>query len=998
MRYAEVAVNVPIYPYGRKQDIAGESPTDVRERLQRTFHYAVPAEWEERLRPGQLVQVPFGKGPAQGIVVALSDSSPVPETRYLTAILEEQPAVTPAQIALARWISQEYLVPLFAALQLMLPPGLPQRARLRVRWTGPDELPPDLRPAERRLAELLREQGELSGEELSRHIPEAQWRRAVTSLASRGLVYAGAQLAAPRVRPVFDRMVQSKVQNPRQALLSSSLGRDSAPARFLQALIASPDPLPELEAICEQAGCTLQTARSLEQKGLIRILPAQTLVRPTPAEHLPADWESTLRSASLVKGMQALLQRPESASPLPITEACRLTGLTRPQLRRLVDRGLVTLIEQPAFVALAVEPAAAEEALLDLRGLRKYLPALEFLAREGKPVWIGAVYAETGADAGILRRLAEAGLIQMEEQERRRDPLAGMALSPDQPPRLTPDQERVWRAVEGALEAGRREVFLLHGVTGSGKTEIYLRALAKVLEAGRQAIVLVPEISLTPQTIRRFAARFPGRVTTLHSELSAGERYDQWRRIRDGEVDIVIGPRSAVFAPLPRLGIIIMDEEHEAAYKSESMPTYHARDAALQRAAIENCPVILGSATPSLESYYRALQGEFRLLELPQRVMGHARQIAEQQERLHIPPERARAHPLGPEYEEACFIELPQVEVIDMRHELRAGNRSIFSRRLQEALRQVLERGEQAILFLNRRGMATVVSCRDCGYVVRCERCSVPMTYHEGSRLLICHHCNHRTPAPVECPSCRSRRIRYLGMGTERLESALQELFPGVRTLRWDRDVTGAKGAHERILDQFSAGRADVLIGTQMIAKGLDLPLVTLVGVVLADTALYLPDFRAAERTFQLLVQVAGRAGRSILGGRVIVQTYTPEHYSIQRAAEHDFAGFYREELAFRQQQGYPPFCRLAALRFAHRDAGRAQSEAERVHRLLGDYLRRQGFRDVELSGPVPCFFARVRGAYRWQIIVKAREPAEIFRGFPLPSGWRLDIDPVSLL
>ncbi|MGQ9516219.1 MAG: replication restart helicase PriA [Anaerolineae bacterium] len=998
MRYAEVAVNIPAYPYGRKKDISGESPTDVWDRLLRTFHYAIPGEWQDRLRPGQLVQVPFGKQPAQGIVVALADSAPVSETRYLTAILEEQPVVTPAQIALARWISREYLVPLFTALQLMLPPGLPQRARLRVRWTGPDELPPDLRPAERRLAELLQERGELSSEELSRHIPEKQWRRAAVSLATRGLVYAGVQLTPPRVRPVFDRMVWTQVSDPRRALLSSALGRDTAQARFLHALALSTDPLPELETLCANAGCSPQVARSLEQKGLIRILPAQTLVRPTPLEHLPENWESNLRSKPMAKGMQALLQRPEPAAPLPLEKACQLAGLTRPQLRRLAELGLVTIIEQPALVALAVGEAAVEEALLELKGVKKYLPALEFLVREGRPVWVGAVYAETGANAGIVRELAEAGLIQIEEQERWRDPLAQWAPTLDRPPRLTPDQERVWQEIEQALEAGRREVFLLHGVTGSGKTEIYLRALAKVLEAGRQAIVLVPEISLTPQTIRRFAARFPGRVTTLHSELSAGERYDQWRRIRDGEVDIVIGPRSAVFAPLPRLGIIIIDEEHEAAYKAEPMPTYHARDVALQRAGIENSPVIMGSATPSLESYYRALRGEFRLLELPQRVMGHARQIAQQQERLHIPPERAHAHPLGPEYAEACFIELPAVEIIDMRHELRAGNRSIFSRRLQDALRQVLERGEQAILFLNRRGMASIVSCRDCGYVVRCERCSMPMTYHEGSRLLVCHHCNHRMPAPAQCPSCGSRRIRYLGMGTERLESALQELFPGVRTLRWDRDVTGTKGAHERILDQFSAGGADVLIGTQMIAKGLDLPLVTLVGVVLADTALYLPDFRAAERTFQLLVQVAGRAGRSILGGRVIIQTYTPKNYSIQRAARHDFAGFYQEELAFREQQGYPPFCRLAALRFAHRDPGRAQAEAERVHRLLGDYLRRQGFRDVELSGPVPCFFARLRGAYRWQIILKAGDPAEVFRGFPLPAGWRLDIDPVSLL
>lgn len=921
MRYAEVAVNVPTYPYRSRQRPA---PDDVREELTRTFHYAIPTEWEGRLRIGQLVQVPFGKRQVQGLIVDMADTSPVEAPRYVSDVLDEAPALTPAAIHLARWISRFYLTPLFSAIQLMLPPGLQQQSRLAVRWTWEGALPPDLTKAERRLAEILSEKGELHAGQLNRLMDEASWRKAVKSLAARGMVQAGARLLPPRARTQSDRFVRLPAGDARRALIHSSLGRRTHQSRLLEALLDAPPAGVPLATVCEEVSCPQGTAAALEKKGLARI--------------------------------------------------------------------------EDGRLALAVPPAKAERALVDMRGLHRYLAVLELLTRAGEPVWVGAVYAETGADAALLRRMERAGLIVFGEQERVRDPLEGMVVPPDHPPRLTPDQQGIWEEIEGTLREKTPAVFLLHGVTGSGKTEIYLRALESVLGAGRQAIVLVPEISLTPQTIRRFAARFPGRVTTIHSGLSLGERFDQWRQIRDGRVDIVIGPRSAVFAPLPRLGIIIIDEEHEDSYKSERMPAYHARDVALERARLEGCPVIMGSATPSLESYYRAQCGEYRLLELPKRVMGHARAIEEQRRRLHIPPARTAVQEAGPELEEARFIHLPAVEVVDMRHELRAGNRSIFSRSLQRALREVLERHEQAILFLNRRGSATVVSCRDCGYVVRCERCSVPLTYHAGADQLVCHHCNFHTPPPRACPQCGSRRIRYLGTGTERVESALGEVFPGVRTLRWDSDVTTKRGAHEQILDRFIAGEADVLIGTQMIAKGLDLPLVTLVGVVLADTSLYLPDFRAAERTFQLLAQVAGRAGRSILGGKVIVQTYTPEHYSIQFAAAHDFAGFYERELAFRRETGYPPFSRLAVLRYAHRDIRRAQTEGERVRYRLDAYLQEGGVRDVDVIGPVPCFFSRVRESYRWQIILKCADPSEVLAGFPLPSGWRLDIDPTSLL
>lgn len=928
MKYAEVVVNVPIHRYGssRRRD-AVDQPVDVRDSLLQTFHYAIPREWEPRLAPGHLVQVPFGKQDVQGIVVALHDASPVADTRYLAAVVDEQPVVTPAQIDLARWVSRHYLAPLFTVLQQMLPPGIEQRSRLVVRWTGSAEIPSDLPAEANRLATLLRDKGPLRSDQLNRRLPDIDWRKAVEILRMHGLAHAATQLIPPRIRVKVEQRVRLTAIEPCGALLASSLGRKSKQADLLRYLLQLKDTSPDVEVACRTVGCSTAVARSLEARGLVQI----------------------------------------------------------------GGSGLLTL---------SCQPQQAEEAIIAMRGLDKRLRVLEFLGAEGEAVWVGALYAETGSNAAMLRELAAAGLVALTEQEQIRDPLADLQYVPDHAPRLTPDQETVWRQIEGSFsdQPADSDVFLVHGVTGSGKTEIYMRALDRVLAARRQAIVLVPEISLTPQTIRRFSARFPGRVTTIHSKLSLGERYDQWRQIRNGQVDIVIGPRSAVFAPLPRLGVIVVDEEHEDAYKSDWTPAYHARAVALARGRLEKCPVIMGSATPSLETYYAAQSGAYRLLELPKRVMGHARQIEAQSRRFHIAPDRQVTRPMGPGYDEARCIDLPDVNVVDLRAELRAGNRSMFSRALQAGLRHVLERNEQAILFLNRRGTATVVSCRDCGYVVKCPRCDAPLTYHGSSAKLVCHHCNHRQAAPAECPECGGRRIRYLGTGTERVEETLQELFPTVRTLRWDRDVTGAKGSHEAILDRFMAGESDVLIGTQMIAKGLDLPLVTLVGVVLADTGLFLPDFRAAERAFLLLTQVAGRAGRSILGGHVVIQTYNPEHYSIQFASRHDFAGFYHEELSRRRELDYPPFSRLAVLEYAHKNPQTAQAQTERLARHLRAYLESAAPDGAWIAGPAPCFFPRVREKYRWQIILRTLDPTDVLAGFPMPAGWRVDIDPLSLL
>ena len=526
--------------------------------------------------------------------------------------------------------------------------------------------------------------------------------------------------------------------------------------------------------------------------------------------------------------------------------------------------------------------------------------------------------------------------------------------------------------------------FLLHGVTGSGKTEIYLHALDETLKRGRQAVVLVPEIALTPQTIRRFAARFPGQVTVWHSELGDGERFDVWRRVRTNHpaAQVVVGSRSALFLPFPDLGLIVLDEEHESSYKQERTPRYHARTVALELGRLSRAPVLLGSATPALETYYAARRGEMRLLTLPQRVLGHRDQDAEP--RSLFTPE--------------VSVELPPVRIVDMRQELRAGNRSMFSRALSAGVTQALAAGQQVILYLNRRGTATFVMCRDCGHVETCARCASPLTLHGANEYLLCHHCNRRYPPPTVCPDCGSKRIRYFGSGTEKVEEAVRAEFPGARTLRWDRDVTGAKGSHDAILDKFVAHEADVLIGTQMIAKGLDLPLVTLVGVVAADMGLFLPDFRSAERTFQLLTQVAGRAGRSALGGEVIVQSYHPEHYAIVAAGHHDYEGFYRQEMNFRREQGYPPFRRLARLVQHNSKREKAQSAALEMTEILRSEVARRDLEGVTLIGPAPCFFHRQRNEYRWQIVICMADPAALLRQIPLAPGWRLDIDPMDLL
>ncbi len=567
-----------------------------------------------------------------------------------------------------------------------------------------------------------------------------------------------------------------------------------------------------------------------------------------------------------------------------------------------------------------------------------------------------------------LQTLVREGLITIEEKEIPRDPLLGRSILPSAPLPLTPDQQYALQQIlEVTLDSPplhHNIPILLHGVTGSGKTEVYLQALAAKIAQGKRGIVLVPEIALTAQAVHRFAGRFPGRVAIIHSALSAGERYDEWRRIRAGKVDVVVGSRSALFAPLPDLGIIILDEEHEPAYKQGShRPTYHAREAAIVLGRLLDIPVVLGSATPAVESFYRAERGQYRLVELRGRI-GAA---------------------------------LPPVEVIDLRNELHAGNTSIISRRLQSELERVLGLGQQAILYLNRRGAASCVLCRECGFVAMCDRCDIPLTYHSTERILLCHYCNGQGKILQFCPQCKSTGIRYFGLGTEKVQETIQRSFPWARLLRWDRDTARNRRAHEQLLDRFANREANILIGTQMIAKGLDIPGVTLVGVISADIALNLPDFAASERAFTLLTQVAGRAGRGEEAGRVIIQTFNPQHFCIDAASRHDYHEFYAAEIEVRQRYGYPPFRQFVKFTYSHKNRRRSQNEALLLREKLDDWIDRLSLEQTDIVGPAPALMERICDKYRWQMIARGPDLRPLLRVIDTP-GWEVDIDPVSTI
>jgi primosomal protein N' (replication factor Y) len=596
---------------------------------------------------------------------------------------------------------------------------------------------------------------------------------------------------------------------------------------------------------------------------------------------------------------------------------------------------------------------------------------LQFLHGAGEATR-AQVLARFPACQGSLQALVRQGFVGREQRERRRDPFAALAPPADRPVTLTGHQAEALAAVEGALASATFRPMLLHGVTGSGKTEVYLQAIERALAAGRQALVLVPEIALTPQLVSRFRARFAdGRaaLAVMHSGLSAGERYDAWRSVARGQIDIVIGARSAVFAPLEKLGIVIVDEEHEASYKQGDGFRYHARDLALLRAQMSGAVALLGSATPALTTFQRAREGKTDYLVLPERVLRRP---------------------------------LPEVEIVDLSEDRPEG---VLSARLQQALVDNLARKEQSLLLLNRRGFAPYLLCGDCGAALRCPHCDITLTYYLAKRELRCNYCDYRQDPPDQCPACRGSALQPEGAGTERLEQELRELLPEARVARMDRDTTGRKGAHQALVDAMERREIDILVGTQMVAKGLDFPGVTLVGVMQTDNLLNLPDFRAAERAFTLLTQVAGRAGRGERPGRVLVQTYAPDHFALACCLTHDYQAFADQELAMRQELGYPPFGFLVNCVLAGNDPERTGAAAADLTRRLAGPAARLG---VEVLGPAPCPLSRLRGKSRFQILLKSsRRPAlhhllahlpDLRRGVPSGVGLAVDVDPLDML
>ena len=567
---------------------------------------------------------------------------------------------------------------------------------------------------------------------------------------------------------------------------------------------------------------------------------------------------------------------------------------------------------------------------------------LAFLLQSNETTFLAKdLQQQTGASSQTLKAFIQEGLLTESYEEIYRDPYQNRKFTPSTPLDLTIEQAEAAKPIHQAVSDDTHETFLLHGVTGSGKTEIYLQTIDHVLQKGKEAIVLVPEISLTPQMVQRFKERFGSNVAVLHSGLSTGEKYDEWRKIHRKEVKLVVGARSAVFAPFENLGMIIIDEEHESSYKQEEMPRYHAKDVAIERAERHQCPVVLGSATPSLESYARAKKGVYTLLTLKRRV--------NQQQ-------------------------LPHVSLIDMREELRNGNRSMFSEELMLRLKEVLERKEQAVLFLNKRGYSSFVMCRDCGYVEQCPHCEISLTYHRFQKRLKCHYCGHEAPVPAECPECHSEHIRYFGTGTQRVEEELTKVLPEARVIRMDVDTTSRKGAHEKLLTSFGHKEADILLGTQMIAKGLDFPDVTLVGVLSADTSLHIPDFRSSEKTFQLLTQVSGRAGRHEKAGSVIIQSYTPSHYSIELTKQHDYEAFYEQEMLHRRHQSYPPFYFLAMVTVSHEEVTKAAHVTDKIVQ----FLKMNCAPNTRILGPAASPIAKIKDRYRYQCVIKYKRENEL--------------------
>jgi primosomal protein N' (replication factor Y) len=755
---------------------------------------------------------------------------------------------------------------------------------------------------------------------------------------------------------------------------------DSAEARRLKPLLAVPRPesgfdlrmVELLRWLAREYRCSLADALPLAvpERHAMEVQSVITL----------AEWDGTvpprlglLTRQTLEALHRALLEAGGSAPREALEASVRAPNLSQ-ALRRAKSEGWVR--EEQVLLPPRVGPKLAKAVRLaaepaDGRRLgERQRQVLEHLSGREGDVLQRELRQELEVDGSVVTRLLRRGIVERTEVPVRRVP-GGLPNGRDQAPELNPFQGAAADAIDAAMRRGEGETLLLFGVTGSGKTEVYLHAIQRAREAGRTAALLVPEISLTAQVAAVVRRRLGDRVAILHSALSDGERFDEWERLRKGEADVVVGPRSALFAPMKDPALIVLDEEHDGSYKQAGVPRYHARESAQQRARLSGGCVVLGSATPSVESFHAGLTGGYRLLELPERV---------------------RQRPL------------PAVEVVNLLEEAKARPGTVFGKRLEESIRRRLADGEQVILFLNRRGYSAFLLCRDCGHVPHCPRCDVSLTLHRRRLgFLLCHYCGHLRRAPNACPRCMGTRVLQFGLGTQRVEETVAELFPGARVARLDRDSTSGKDAHARIVNSVQTGEVDILIGTQMVTKGFDFPGVTLVGVVTADVALNMPDFRAAERAFQLLTQVSGRAGRGDRPGEVVVQTFNPEHPSIQAASRHDYRGFYAAEIRAREELGYPPFGSLARLLVTHLEEPVAQDRIETAAGLLRPIAEARG---VELRGPAPCPLARLKDRYRHHLLLKAPSRQEVRavldRAWPeiqkRVGGVIVDVEPVDLL
>ena len=589
------------------------------------------------------------------------------------------------------------------------------------------------------------------------------------------------------------------------------------------------------------------------------------------------------------------------------------------------------------FVYLKINPEEIEN-LIDSKKLKseKHIRVLKFLS-ENNGMYISDLETITDVSGAILKTLEKKEYIEILKKQIKRNPFLNKDIKRDKPKKLTEEQEKAYKCIEACIENNEYTSSLIYGITGSGKTEVYLQLIAKALELGKTAIMLVPEISLTPQIVDGFLARFGNKIAILHSKLSSGERYDEWQKIKNGEAKIVIGARSAIFAPVQNLGIIIIDEEHDNSYKSDMTPRYNSKDLAKYIAEKSNCPLVLGSATPDLATYHKALKNEIGLFKLTKRANS------------------------------SC---LPEVEIVDLRKELAAGNKSMLSSRLQEEIKKNIQNKKQTMLFLNRRGYSTFVMCRECGEPIKCPNCSISLTYHKYENKLKCHYCGFESKVLKTCPSCGSEKVKYFGTGTQKLEEEIHTLFPDATTIRMDIDTVTKKNSHEQILNKFKNEKIDILIGTQMIVKGHHFPNVTLVGAVSADSLLNIEDYKAVERTFQTLVQVAGRAGREEDKGRVIIQTYNPDHYAIKYSAKQDYDLFFKTEIDFRKKLKYPPFCDIIIMRFVGKNIDEIQGVSRKIFKKLNELVNPN---TTYVYKPCPSPIDKLQGKYRYRIIIKGK-------------------------